>query len=65
MCTGMWSSIQFRGQKHNVEVAVISGLRHPLILGTNWPPFSHLLGYLCADVSWKKGMLGGEAAMGG
>ncbi len=30
-------AIQFRGQKHNVEVAVNPHLRHPLILGTNWP----------------------------
>ncbi len=31
-------AIQFWGQKHNVEVAVNSHLRQPLILGTNWPP---------------------------
>ncbi len=61
--TLMILAIQFRGQKHNVEVAVNPHLRHPLILGTNWPPFCHLLGYLCADVSWKKGKLGGEAAV--
>ncbi len=36
--------IQFRGQKHSVEVAVNPHLRHPLILGTNWPAFSQLLG---------------------
>ncbi len=48
-------AIQFWGQKHNVEVAVNSHLSHPLILGINWPPFSHLLGYLCVDVSWEKG----------
>ncbi len=29
-------AIQFRGQKHRVEVAVSSHLRHPMILGTNW-----------------------------
>ncbi len=32
-------AIQFWGQKHNVEVAVNPHLRHPLILGTNWPAF--------------------------
>ncbi len=42
-----------------MEVAVNLHLRYPLILGTNWPAFSHLLGYLCADVSWKTGR-GGE-----
>ncbi len=34
-------------------MAVNPNLRHPLNLGTNWPAFNHLLGYLCADVSWK------------
>ncbi|XP_056627068.1 retrovirus-related Pol polyprotein from transposon 412 isoform X1 [Triplophysa dalaica] len=43
--------IQFRGQKHRVKVAVNPHLKHPLILGTNWPMFSVLLGKLCADVS--------------
>ncbi len=56
-------AIQFWGQKHNVEVAVNSHLSHPLILGINWPPFSHLLGYLCVDASWEKGKLGGEVAV--
>ncbi|XP_077104493.1 uncharacterized protein LOC143757323 [Siphateles boraxobius] len=46
--------IQFRGQKHRVEVAVNPHLRYPLILGTNWPAFSKLLGYLCANASWAK-----------
>ncbi len=44
-------AIQFRGQKHNVEVAVNPHLRHPLILGTNWPV---LLGVLCVDASCGK-----------
>ncbi|XP_067305555.1 uncharacterized protein [Pseudorasbora parva] len=47
-------TIQFRGEKHNVEVAVSPHLRHPLILGTNWPAFSALLGSLCADAAWEK-----------
>lgn len=47
-------AIQSWGQKHKVEVAVSSCLRHPLILGTNWPAFNQLLGCLNADVSWKK-----------
>ncbi len=55
-------AIQFRGQKHNVEVAVNQHLRHPLILGTNWPAFSQLLGYLCADVAWEEKQ-GGEVAV--
>ncbi len=55
-------AIQFRGQKHNVEVAVNQHLRHPLILGTNWPAFSQLLGYLCADVAWER-KRGGEVAV--
>ncbi len=42
-------AIQFQGKKHNVEVAVNPHLRHPLILGTNWPSFKVLLGVLCAD----------------
>ncbi|KAK9959489.1 hypothetical protein ABG768_009613 [Culter alburnus] len=44
--------IKFRGQKHSVEVAVNPHLRHPLILGTNWPAFKELLGILCTDASW-------------
>ncbi len=58
----MLLAIQFRGQKHNVEVAVNQHLRHPLILGTNWPAFSQLLGYVCADVAWE-GKQGGEVAV--
>ncbi|XP_073790166.1 uncharacterized protein [Danio rerio] len=46
--------IQFRGKKHRVEVAVNPHLKHPLILGTNWPGFNRLLGVLCAGASWKK-----------
>ncbi len=46
-------AIKFRGQKHRVEVAVSPHLRHPLILGTNWPGFLVLLGQLCADISWN------------
>ncbi|XP_048039104.1 uncharacterized protein LOC125263947 [Megalobrama amblycephala] len=45
--------IQFRGQKHSVEVAVNPHLRHPIILGTNWPAFNKLLGCLCLDASWE------------
>ncbi len=56
-------AIQFRGQKHNVEVAVNPHLRHPLILGTNWPSFKVLFGVLCADASWGKEKPGGEAAV--
>ncbi len=46
-------AIKYRGQKHRVEVAVSPHLRHPLILGTNWPGFLVLLGQLCADISWN------------
>ncbi len=58
--------IQFRGQKHSVEVAVNPHLRHPLILGTNWPAFSQLLGCLCADVSCGERKLenGADAQVG-
>ncbi len=56
-------TIQFRGQKHNVEVAVNPHLRHPLILGTNWPAFKVLLGVLCVDASCGKEKPGREAAM--
>ncbi len=56
-------AIQFRGQKHNVEVAVNPHLQHPLILGTNWPSFKILLGVLCADASWGKETPGREAAV--
>ncbi len=41
-------------QERGVKVAVNPHLEHPLILGTSWPAFSHLLGYLCVYVSWKK-----------
>ncbi len=41
-------SIQFRGKTHRMKVAVNSHLRHPLILGTDWPAFTQLLGILCA-----------------
>uniref|UniRef100_A0A8C2BR64 Gypsy retrotransposon integrase-like protein 1 n=1 Tax=Cyprinus carpio TaxID=7962 RepID=A0A8C2BR64_CYPCA len=53
--------IQFRGQKHSVEVAVSPHLRHPIILGTNWPAFTVLLGSLCADASWGKKARKGDA----
>ncbi len=56
-------TIQFRGQKHKVEVAVNPRLRHPLILGTNWPAFKILLGVLCVDASCGKEKLEGEAAV--
>ncbi len=56
-------TIQFRGQKHKVEVAVNSRLRHPLILGTNWPAFKILLGVLCVDASCGKEKPEGEAAV--
>ncbi len=39
--------IQFRGKKHSIKVAVNPHLRHPLILGTDWPAFSQLLEFLC------------------
>ncbi len=48
--TVMLLAIQSRGQKHNVEVAVNPHLRHPLILGTNWPAFRYLMGFLCAGM---------------
>ncbi len=48
---------------HNVEVAVNPHLRHPLILGTNWPAFKVLLGVLCVDASWGKEKPGREAAV--
>ncbi len=56
-------AIQFRGQKHNVEAAVNPHLRHPLILGTNWPAFKIVLGVLCVDASWGKEKPGREAAV--
>ncbi len=45
-------SIKFREKKHRMEVAVNSHLKHPLILGTDWPAFTQLLGIVCADASW-------------
>ncbi len=56
-------TIQFRGQKHKVEVAVNPRLRHPLILGTNWPAFKILLGVLCVDASCGKEKPEGEATV--
>ncbi len=56
-------AIQFRGQKHMVEVAVNPRLRHPLILGTNWPAFKIVLGVLCVDASCGKEKPEGEAAV--
>ncbi len=56
-------TIQFRGKKHKVEVAVNPRLRHPLILGTNWPAFKILLGVLCVDASCGKEKPEGEAAV--
>ncbi len=56
-------TIQFRGQKHKVEVVVNPRLRHPLILGTNWPAFKILLGVLCVDASCGKEKPEGEAAV--
>ncbi|XP_057201512.1 uncharacterized protein LOC130561305 [Triplophysa rosa] len=50
--------IKFKGKKHRVEVAVNPHLRHPLILGTNWPAFPELLRVLCTDVAWGKGNRG-------
>ncbi len=48
-------SIKFRGKAHRMEVAVNSHLKHPLILGTDWPAFTQLLGIVCVDVSWQTG----------
>ncbi len=63
----MLLAIQFRGQKHNVEVAVNPHLRHPLILGTNWPAFKILLGFfVCGCLLRKrKAGRGGSRANGG
>ncbi len=52
----------FWGKTHRVEVAVNSHLKHPLILGTDWPAFTQLLGIVCADVSWQTGRGKKEAA---
>ncbi len=46
-----------------MEVAVNPRLRHPLILGTNWPAFKILLGVLCVDASCGKEKPEGEAAV--
>ncbi len=54
-------SIQFQGKTHRMKVAVNSHLRHPLILGTDWPAFTQLLGILCADASLETGRGNGEA----
>ncbi len=64
--TLMSALILFRGQKHSVEVAVNPHLQHPLILGTNWPAFSQLLGYLSVNVSCGERKLenGVEAQVG-
>ncbi len=48
-------SIKFQGKMHRMEVAVNSHLKHPLILGTDWPAFTQLLGIVCADASWQTG----------
>ncbi len=55
-------SITFRGKIHRMEVAVNSHLKHPLILGTDWPAFTQLLGKVCADASWPIGRGREEAA---
>ncbi len=55
-------SIKFRGKTHRMEVAVNPHLKHPLILGTDWPAFTQLLGIVCADVSWQTGRGQEEAA---
>ncbi len=55
-------SIKFRGKIHRMEVAVNSHLKHPLILGTDWPAFTQLLGIVCADASWPIGRGREEAA---
>ncbi len=54
-------TIQFRGQKHKVEVAVKPHLRHPLILGTNWPAFKILLRVFCLLRKREVGGGGGRA----
>ncbi len=55
-------SIKFRGKIHRIEVAVNSHLKHLLILGTDWPAFTQLLGIVCADASWPTGRGQEEAA---
>ncbi len=55
-------SITFRGKTHRMEVAVNPHLKHPLILGTDWPAFTQLLEIVCADVSWQTGRGQEEAA---
>ncbi len=48
-------SFQFWGKMHRMKVAVNSHLRHPQILGTDWPAFTQLLGISCADAPWEIG----------
>lgn len=48
------ANIQLRGKTHRVKVVVNSHLRHPLILGTDWPAFTQLLGILCADAQGSR-----------
>ncbi len=48
-------AIKFRGKTHKMEVTVNSHLKQPLILGTDWPAFTQLLGILCVDASWETG----------
>ncbi len=55
-------AIKFRGKIHRMEVAVNSHLKHPLILGTDWPAFTQLLGIVYADASWPTGRGQEEAA---
>ncbi len=49
--------------RRRMEVAVNSHLKHPLILGTDWPAFTQLLGIVCADASWQTGR--GQGGGGG
>lgn len=49
------------GKMHRLKVAVNSHLRHPLILGMARPAFKQLLGILCVDASWARGLGRGEA----
>lgn len=53
-------NIQFRGEKHRVKVAVNPHFWNPLILGSDWPAFTQLLGILCVDASWWTGLGTGE-----
>ncbi len=58
-------TIQFWGHKHKVEVAVNPRLRHPLILGTNWPAFKILLGVVCGCLLRKREAGGGGGRANG